>query len=122
MTLKSALVLHLLLSPCASFGEVFVLGSSYSWDARPPLLEESHLWHIDCGKSLLYIWNNPLIPCLGGSTPWSDALARDSYDYVSFQPVPDNASRCSTRSTTTSKRGVGRSAIFPSSSETTPVI
>jgi hypothetical protein len=85
MTARAFLVLLLLCS--AARAEVFVLGSSYSADARPWDLDDSPQWHIDCAKPLQYILDNPQWPCGGGSTSWLDALHAWWFDYVSFQPV-----------------------------------
>jgi hypothetical protein len=82
------LLLAILLLPNALLAEVFVLGSSFSWDGRPPLLRGSNAWHIDCGRTLQYIWDQPASPCESSSSPWTGALAIGSYDFISFQPVP----------------------------------
>jgi hypothetical protein len=78
-----------LLVASAARAEVFALGSSYSWDGRPAALDGAPQWHIDCGKSLLYIFENPDFPCVANSTNWPTAFGESSFDYISFQPVDD---------------------------------
>lgn len=80
------LLLLWLLCPTAR-ADVYVLGSSYSNDARPPLLDDWPQWHIDCGMPLLLIAQNPLTPCSPESTVWPTALTQTHFDYISFQPV-----------------------------------
>jgi hypothetical protein len=72
---------------------VYVLGSSYSWDAQSPDLDDS-TWHIFCAKSIDLILNDPFGLCVGSSTPWPGVLEppAETYDYISFQPVPNDAS------------------------------
>ncbi len=70
--------------------QVFVLGSSFSWDALPPSLDNDPVWHIFCGRPLVYIFGNPYGHCEPTSTPWPGLLnpPGQTYDYVSFQPIP----------------------------------
>lgn len=75
---------------CASGeGAVFVLGSSYSWDAQPLFFDGEPEWHIYCGKPLDYIFNHPYGHCLDGSTPWPDVLEPPAlpFGHVTFQPA-----------------------------------
>ena len=85
ITTRTVLALSLLCSVARA--DVFVLGSSYSSNALPALLDDSPQWHIDCAKPLRYIYDNPLRPCAGGSTPWPHAFNAWWFSYVSFQPV-----------------------------------
>lgn len=75
-------------------GPVYVLGSSYSWDALPAALDEDPEWQIYCAKTLDYIYRNPDAHCVASSTPWPEVLdpPAEEWAYVSFQPVkgPDS--------------------------------
>jgi hypothetical protein len=82
-------LLCLLTFPLLASADVFTLGSSYTWDARPNELDDAPQWHIECGKSLIYIHDNPFNPCVSSSTLWPDALAATIFDYITFQPVPE---------------------------------
>ena len=42
-------------------------------------------WHIDCGKSLPFIFENPEKPCVMNSTIWPEALKTKPYDLISVQ-------------------------------------
>ena len=68
---------------------VFVLGSSFSWDAQPQFLDGRPEWHIYCGKPLDFIFNNPYGHCLDGSTPWPEVLEPPAlpFGHVTFQPA-----------------------------------
>ena len=68
---------------------VFVVGSSYSWDAQPSELDRDPEWDIFCSKSLEYIFENPYGHCITTSTPWPEVLEAPAqvYGYLSFQPV-----------------------------------
>jgi hypothetical protein len=74
--------------------QFFVLGSSYSWDAQPSLLDNNPAWHIFCGKPLYYIFENPYGHCVAPSWPWPEMLEApaEPYDYITFQPIPDGVS------------------------------
>jgi hypothetical protein len=89
--MKAALAFSLFLICSVSRADVYVLGSSYSSDAVPASLDDRPQWHIDCGKSLQYILDNPLAPCDITSTIWPVALSATQFKYVSFQPVRDVA-------------------------------
>ena len=43
-------------------------------------------WHVDCGKNLQFIFDNPTNPCVKTSTPWSEALKAIQYDTLVVQP------------------------------------
>jgi hypothetical protein len=86
---KAILALSFLLIVSNSRADVYVLGSSYSEDALPRFLDDRPQWHIDCGKSLQYIFDNPLAPCDLMSTIWPVALSTTQFNYISFQPVKD---------------------------------
>jgi hypothetical protein len=81
------------LAECAVDG-VYVVGSSYSWDARPAELDTTPEWHIFCGNPLDFIFDNPFGHCVASSTPWPDVLdpPAEVFDYISFQPVPNGVS------------------------------
>ncbi|TWT55856.1 hypothetical protein KOR42_26670 [Thalassoglobus neptunius] len=66
--------------------QIYLIGNSLTWDALPPRLAESVDWHVDCGKSLPYIYDHPESPCVGSSRIWPDALASKEYDVISVQP------------------------------------
>lgn len=43
-------------------------------------------WHVDCGKSLPFIFEHPEAPCVKSSSLWPAALKDHQYDFVSVQP------------------------------------
>ena len=65
---------------------VFLIGNSLTWDTVPSKLDGDVQWHVDCGKSLPYIFENPKEPCVKTSTLWPEALTKKQYDIISFQP------------------------------------
>ncbi len=65
---------------------IFLIGNSLTWDTLPGLLEGQVEWHVDCGKNLQYIYENPDAPCVKSSTPWDKALADNQYDILCIQP------------------------------------
>lgn len=65
---------------------IFLIGNSLTWDTVPSLLEEDVQWHVDCGKSLKFIFENPEKPCVKTSTLWPTALKEKRYDIISVQP------------------------------------
>lgn len=64
----------------------FLIGNSLTWDTIPELLGDDTQWHVDCGKPLPYIFENPEKPCVKSSNIWPKALAGHQFDQVSFQP------------------------------------
>ena len=66
--------------------KTFVIGNSLSWDALPGLLDGDVQWHIDCGKSLKYIYEHPAAPCVKNSVSWPQALSEKQYDFLCVQP------------------------------------
>lgn len=66
--------------------EIFLIGNSLTWDTLPPLLGEGVAWHVDCGKNLKYIYENPSEPCVKSSMIWTEALKTESYDILCVQP------------------------------------
>ena len=64
---------------------VYLIGNSLTWDTVPSLLDGDVQWHVDCGKSLPFIFANPQMPCVKTSTLWPQALRKKQYDIVSFQ-------------------------------------
>lgn len=65
---------------------VFMIGNSLTWDTRPPLLGDGVQWHVDCGKNLKYIFENPSAPCVKSSVLWTEALESNEYDVLCVQP------------------------------------
>ncbi|MEM9479800.1 MAG: hypothetical protein AAGA58_09135 [Verrucomicrobiota bacterium] len=64
---------------------VFLIGNSLTWDTVPSRLDGPVRWHVDCGKSLPFIFANPDKPCVKTSTLWPAALKTHRYDILSFQ-------------------------------------
>ncbi|MCA8997088.1 MAG: hypothetical protein KDA80_08880 [Planctomycetaceae bacterium] len=64
----------------------YLIGNSLTWDTVPSKLDGDVQWHVDCGKSLPFIYQNPEDPCVGSSTLWPQALKDKQYDYLSVQP------------------------------------
>ncbi len=64
----------------------YVIGNSLTWDTSPGQLDGDVQWHVDCGKSLPYIFENPDKPCVKTSTLWPSALKDKQYDVISVQP------------------------------------
>ncbi|MGE3806767.1 MAG: hypothetical protein AB7K24_19030, partial [Gemmataceae bacterium] len=56
------------------------------WDTTPKLLDGDVQYHVDCGKSLPFIYANPDKPCVKDSTLWPKALRDKQYDVISVQP------------------------------------
>ncbi|MGB7343248.1 MAG: hypothetical protein WBD20_03490 [Pirellulaceae bacterium] len=65
---------------------VYLIGNSLTWDTVPSKLDGDVKWHVDCGKNLVFVRDNPLKPCVGSSTLWPQALKEQQFDIVSFQP------------------------------------
>jgi Bacterial Ig domain/Dockerin type I domain/Thrombospondin type 3 repeat len=84
---KPALGVLLLLICSGTNADVYVLGSSYSANALPYALDDRPQWHIDCGRPLQFIYDNPQAPCDSTSTIWPVALLATQFDHISFQPV-----------------------------------
>jgi hypothetical protein len=87
------LTLSLLLIPTLARADVYALGSSFTWDAIPDGLDQAPEWHIECGKSLVYIFEHPWEPCGPTSSLWPPAFWNQSFDAISFQPVNHAGSR-----------------------------
>ena len=64
---------------------VFLIGNSLTWDTVPSKLDGDVQWHVDCGKSLPWMHDNPEKPCVKSSTLWPAALKDKQYDIVSVQ-------------------------------------
>jgi len=64
----------------------YLIGNSLTWDTVPSLLDGDVQWHVDCGKSLPYIYAHPEMPCVKNSTLWPTALKAKQYDLISVQP------------------------------------
>lgn len=63
----------------------YLIGNSLTWDTVPSKFDGDVQWHVDCGKSLPYIYEHPEQPCVKTSTLWPKALIEKKYDYVSVQ-------------------------------------
>jgi hypothetical protein len=63
----------------------YLIGNSLTWDTVPPKLDGDVQWHVDCGKSLPFIQQNPAKPCVKTSTLWPKALKEKQYGFVSVQ-------------------------------------
>ena len=63
----------------------YLIGNSLTWDTVPSLLDGDVQWHVDCGKSLPYIFAHPEKPCVKNSTLWPQALKEKQYDLISVQ-------------------------------------
>lgn len=63
----------------------YLIGNSLTWDTVPAWMDGDVQWHVDCGKSLPFIHNNPEEPCVKTSTLWPKALTEKQYDVVSVQ-------------------------------------
>ncbi len=63
----------------------YLIGNSLTQDTVPSRLDGDVQWHVDCGKSLPYIFENPQKPCVENSTLWPRALKEKQYDLVSVQ-------------------------------------
>ncbi len=63
----------------------YLIGNSLTWDTVPSLLDGDVQWHVDCGKSLPYIFAHPEKPCVKTSTLWPQALKEKQYDLISVQ-------------------------------------
>ncbi|MGE3806932.1 MAG: hypothetical protein AB7K24_19885, partial [Gemmataceae bacterium] len=64
----------------------YLIGNSLTWDTTPKLLDGDVQYHVDCGKSLPFIYANPDKPCVKDSTLWPMALRDKQYDVISVQP------------------------------------
>lgn len=64
----------------------YLIGNSLTWDTVPSLLDGDVQWHVDCGKSLPYIYEHPEKPCVKASTLWPTALKEKQFDLISVQP------------------------------------
>ena len=89
MRLPFASLLSLLLSSATvqadENGSVFLIGNSLTWDTVPSKLDGDVQWHVDCGKPLPFIFENPETPCVKSSTLWPEALKEKQYDVISLQ-------------------------------------
>jgi hypothetical protein len=66
--------------------KVYLIGNSLTWDTLPVLLGEGVEWHVDCGKNLQYLYDNPQEPCVKSSVTWPEALKTEQYDILCVQP------------------------------------
>lgn len=65
---------------------IYLIGNSLTWDTVPGTLDGTVHWHVDCGKSLPYIFNHPNKPCVKSSKLWPQALKENRYDFLVVQP------------------------------------
>lgn len=82
------LVLSLYVSPLSAAEPAksfYLIGNSLTWDTVPSRLDGDVQWHVDCGKSLPFIHDNPQKPCVKTSTLWPGALKEKQYDVVAVQ-------------------------------------
>lgn len=63
----------------------YLIGNSLTWDTVPSKLDGDVQWHVDCGKSLPFIYEHPEAPCVKSSTLWPTALKDKQYDVISLQ-------------------------------------
>ncbi|MBU6179199.1 MAG: hypothetical protein KGR69_06015, partial [Verrucomicrobia bacterium] len=63
----------------------YLIGNSLTQDTVPQKLDGDVQWHIDCGKSLPFLYENPEKPCVKSSMIWPEALKAKQYDLVSAQ-------------------------------------
>lgn len=89
MTILRILLIPLLLSTVGFAEEkpksIYLIGNSLTWDTRPTLLDGDVQYHVGCGKSLPYLFENSGMPCVKTSTVWPEALKEKQYDLVSVQ-------------------------------------
>ncbi len=64
----------------------YLIGNSLTWDTMPSKLDGQVEWHVDCGKSLPYVFAHPEKPCVKSSKLWPDALKAKQYDFLVVQP------------------------------------
>lgn len=77
---------------------IYNIGNSHTWDHRPSTgfleiaksmdMEISNGWHINCGKNIHHIWNNPEQVCveLTRFGYFKDAIAKHEWDAITIQP------------------------------------
>ena len=73
------------LCPAEETRSFYLIGNSLTQDTVPSLLDGDVQWHVDCGKSLPFIYENPGKPCVKNSTLWPEALKAKPYDVISVQ-------------------------------------
>ncbi len=66
--------------------KIYLIGNSLTWDTVPSILGGVVHWHVDCGKSLKFIFEHPEKPCVASSKLWPTALKSEKYDLISVQP------------------------------------
>ncbi len=65
---------------------VYFIGNSLTNDLQLGSLETEVAWHIDCGKSLKFIYDHAEKPCETRSKTWPTALRSGQLDFVFVQP------------------------------------
>ncbi len=93
--MKTLVLLFIIASaaPCLCLAEketvgekrYFLIGNSLTWDTVPSSLDGDTKWHVDCGKSLPFIFQRPEKPCVKTSSLWPTALADRHYDVICLQ-------------------------------------
>lgn len=63
----------------------YLIGNSLTQDTVPSKLDGDVQWHVDCGKSLPFLFENPAAPCVKNSTIWPEAFKVKQYDLISVQ-------------------------------------
>ncbi|MCA9133353.1 MAG: hypothetical protein KDA45_09370 [Planctomycetales bacterium] len=66
--------------------KIYLIGNSLTWDCLPGLLAGDVQWHVDCGKHLQFIYDQPAEPCVKTSVIWPEALKAKQYDLLCVQP------------------------------------
>lgn len=69
----------------SSTTKYYLIGNSLTWDTVPSKLDGDVQWHVGCGKSLPFLFENPEAPCVKSSTIWPKALQEKQYDIISVQ-------------------------------------
>lgn len=64
----------------------YLIGNSLTWDTVPSSLDGEVQWHVDCGKSLPWIYQHPEKPCVKSSVLWPSALKQKQFDVLCVQP------------------------------------
>ena len=81
-----SLVVTFAFAKSSNEAKVYLIGNSLTWDTLPSRLDGEIEWHVDCGKNLKYIYENPQQPCVKSSVLWPNALKSTQYDVLCVQP------------------------------------
>jgi hypothetical protein len=77
--------------------KIYLIGNSLTNDTVPTALDGNVQWHIDCGKNLVFIHDNPDKPCLKSSKIWTQALKETQFDILVVQPFSGSTLEQDTR-------------------------